>query len=290
MAFAASLACVNQLLLRKQHLAEPSRIAGIVQIARDIYGLHASNPTTPYLSLFARARDFTRGQLDRELYVHKSLGKIRCVRATVHVSPQETIPVAFAATKSLVMPRSEDFLRITGGVTQAQYEEVSRDILRILKGEGLSTALIRKRLGTGLNVSPIVNLMCDRGLLVRGHPDKGWRSNTHTYYLFSLDYPGERPGGRGMGPERRPAAGGEAPDVRAARSESAPPGGAARPGHGGVRAGPGRGAGDVRRHGAPDPKERRRVHVAPGATAGKTPPPLAELPQFDLQSSFHRSF
>jgi len=190
MSAAVPLGSVNRYLVHKQHLAETSRTADIVPIARDIYGLHATNPTTPYLSLFARAGDFTRDRLDHELYVKKSLGKIRCVRTTVHVLPRETIPTAFAATRSLVEPNSENFLRITGGVTREQYEETSREILRILAGEGMSTALIKKRLGTSLRVSPIVNLMCDQGLLVRGRSDKGWKSNTHTYYLFSDYFPG----------------------------------------------------------------------------------------------------
>jgi hypothetical protein len=181
---------VNRYLAQRQHLAGESGTTDIVQIARDIYGLHATNPTTPYASLFARATDFTRDQLERELYVKKTLGKIRCVRTTVHILPRETIPIAFAATRSLVEPNSEDFLRITGGVTRPQYDDTSREILRILAGEGMSTALIRKRLGTSLNVSTIINLMCDRGLLVRGRSEKGWKSNTHTYYLFSDYFPG----------------------------------------------------------------------------------------------------
>ena len=185
-----SLQRVNRYLLDKQHLSAQSTTTDIVRIVRDVYGLHATNPTTPYVSLFARAGCFTRDQLERELYVKKSLGKIRCVRTTVHVLPRETIPIAFAATRSLVEPNSEDFLRITGGITQKQYEEVSREILQVLIGEGLSTALIRSRLGTSLNISAIVNLMCDRGLLVRGRSDKGWKSNTHTYYLFSDFFPG----------------------------------------------------------------------------------------------------
>ena len=100
MASKIDLNSVNRFRLHKQHLTDESRSEDVVQIARDIYGLHATNPTTPYVSLLARARDFTRDKLDRELYVNKTLGKIRCVRTTVHVLPRETIPIAFAATKS----------------------------------------------------------------------------------------------------------------------------------------------------------------------------------------------
>ena len=179
---------VNRFLLHKQHLSDESRTDDIVQIARDIYGLHATGPTTPYVSLFARARDFTRDKLDEELYVKKTLGKIRCVRTTVHVLPRETIPIAFAATRGIVEPNSEDFLQYTG-VTKRQYEETSKAILEMLKGKGLSTLQIKKQLGAKLNASPIVNLMCDQGLLMRGQSGRGWKSNTHTYYLFRDYFP-----------------------------------------------------------------------------------------------------
>ncbi len=184
-----SLRTVNRFLMRKQRLSQEARTADVVRIAGDIYGLHATSPVTPYLSLFARATGFTRDTLEQELYVKRSLGKIRCVRTTVHVLPKASIPIAFAATKALVEPNSRDFMRYTGGITLEQYEETSREIMRIMKGEGMSTALIKKRLGTSLNVSPVVNLMCDRGLLVRGRSDKGWRSNAHTYYLFGDYFP-----------------------------------------------------------------------------------------------------
>jgi len=190
MASRINLNSVNRFRLHQQHLTDESKTDDIVQITRDIYGLHATNATTPYVSLFARAKDFTRDKLDEELYVKRTLGKIRCVRTTVHVLPRETIPIAFAATKGIVEPNSEDFLRYTGAVTEKQYEDVSREILIILKGKGMSTLQIKKHLGTKLNVSPIVNLMCDQGQLMRGRSDKGWKSNTHTYYLFSDYFPG----------------------------------------------------------------------------------------------------
>src|SRR5512136_1902781 len=166
MASKIDLSSVNRFRLHRQHLTDESHSQDIVQIARDIYGLHATNATTQYLSLFARATDFARDKLDEELYVKRTLGKIRCVRTTVHVLPKETIPIAFAATKGIVEPNSADFLRVTGGVTQEQYADMSTRVLQILRGEGMSTALIKKRLGPSLNISVIVNLMCDQGLLM----------------------------------------------------------------------------------------------------------------------------
>jgi hypothetical protein len=189
MASRIDLSPVNRFLLHKQHLTDESKTENIVQITRDIYGLHATGATTPYVSLFARARGFTRDKLDEELYVNKTLGKIRCVRTTVHVLPKETIPIAFAATKGMVEPNSEGFLQYTG-VTKRQYEETSKVILEMLRGKGMSTLQIKKQLRAKVNVSPIVNLMCDQGLLMRGKSGKGWKSNTHTYYVFSEYFPG----------------------------------------------------------------------------------------------------
>ncbi len=51
---------VNCFILGKHHLTEDSKIDDVVQITEDIGGLHATSPSTPYLSLFARAWNFKR--------------------------------------------------------------------------------------------------------------------------------------------------------------------------------------------------------------------------------------
>ena len=97
-----NLSQVNHFVLHKQHLTDDSRIDDIVQITGDISGLHATGTREPYLALFARTRNFTREQLDNELYVKRSLGKIRCMRGTLYILTTEMLPVAYAATKALV--------------------------------------------------------------------------------------------------------------------------------------------------------------------------------------------
>ena len=54
----------------------------------------------------------------------------------------------------------------------------------------MTTKEIKKALGTTGNISLIVNLMCDKGLLIRGNPKAGWKSNIHTYYLLHEYFPG----------------------------------------------------------------------------------------------------
>jgi len=60
---------INRLVLHKQHLADDSKIDDIVQIVKDVGGLHATGSMVPYLSLFARTRNFLKEYLDGELYV-----------------------------------------------------------------------------------------------------------------------------------------------------------------------------------------------------------------------------
>ncbi len=178
----------NHFVLRKQHLTDESRSDDVVQTVRDIGGLHATSPTTSYLSLFSRTRNFSREKLDEELYNKRSLGKIRCVRKTVYILPKDIISTAFAATRKLGEPASEKYSKYLG-ISQKEYEETSRRIMRILEGRGMTTKEIKKALRTTMTVSPIVNLMCDKGLLIRGKPQGGWKSNIHTYYLFHEYFP-----------------------------------------------------------------------------------------------------
>jgi len=183
-----SLNGINRLVLRKQHLTDDSKIDDIVQIVKDVGGLHATSSTVPYLSLFARTRNFAKDQLDEQLYTKRNLGKIRCMRKTVHILHKEMIPIAYSATKKQIVPLSEKYSQYLG-VTEKEYEATSELILKTLKGRGMTAAEIKKALRSELNISAIVNLMCDKGLLIRGKPKNGWKSNIHTYHLFQDYFP-----------------------------------------------------------------------------------------------------
>jgi len=67
-------------------------------------------------------------------------------------------------------------------VTESEYEAASKSILEHLGSNGLNASEIKKELHAEINLSPIINYMCDLGILVRGLPKGGWKSNTHTYY------------------------------------------------------------------------------------------------------------
>lgn len=183
-----SLGTVNHFVLRKQHLADDSKLSDAVQITKDIGGLHGTSATGPYLSLLARSISFQRDDLAVEMSKKKSLARIRYVRNTIHILPKEFIPVAFAATSQMAEVTSARFSKYLG-ITPTHYARISNKILKILRGRGLTTREIKQKLRTAANIAPIVNLMCDKGLLVRSLPREGWKSTQHAYYLFSDYYP-----------------------------------------------------------------------------------------------------
>lgn len=61
-----SIQAVNRFILAKQHLSEDSKIDDIVQITKDIGGLHATSATTPFLSLLARTNSFAKENLQSQ--------------------------------------------------------------------------------------------------------------------------------------------------------------------------------------------------------------------------------
>jgi len=179
---------VNNFVLHKQHLTDDSRIYDVIRLTRDIGGLHATDSVTPYLSLFARSSNFAKDCLDEELYIKKSLGKIRCMRSTLYILTKDMMPMAYAATNGIVEKNSRKYAEFRG-VSSQQYEEISRAILQLLKGRALSVFEIKKALQTQKDVPSVLNLMCDQGLLVRGRREKGWRDKNHKYSIFREYFP-----------------------------------------------------------------------------------------------------
>ena len=183
-----SVDTVNHLILTKHHLTEESKINDIVKIAENIFGLHGTNQTTPYLSLFNRMKSFSKDLFDKIAYDDRKLGKIRCMRKTVFILPENMLSYSYVATKKQYSKRQEGYLNNLG-VTKNEFKEVSRKIQEILKSKSKSTAEIKKELGISENISAFVNLLCDANTLIRNKPVKSWRDKRHTYSLFSDYFP-----------------------------------------------------------------------------------------------------
>jgi hypothetical protein len=183
-----SIERVNRFVLSKHHLATGNRTNDLVQVVDDVVGLHATNSTTPYLSLFARMQAFKKEALDKALYVNHRLGKIRCVRSTIYVHTQEWLPIFHAATAGKVGALSGKYLK-NRGVTKGQYDAMVEGILDMLAAKEMTAAEIRQELSSDLDIPALLYLMCDQGLLVRGEPVSGWKDKRVRYARFRDYFP-----------------------------------------------------------------------------------------------------
>jgi hypothetical protein len=85
-------------LARRHRLNPGCRARDVVEAARSLVCLHATDPATVYLSAWARVDGMQVADLERALYVDRSLVKQLAMRRTLFVFPRETLQLAQAAT------------------------------------------------------------------------------------------------------------------------------------------------------------------------------------------------
>ena len=84
-------------LARRHHLAGAAKTDDVVSIARDLVGLHATDPATVFLSAGARMKRPAVGPVEAALYDDRSLVRTLCMRRTMFVLPVPMVPVVQAA-------------------------------------------------------------------------------------------------------------------------------------------------------------------------------------------------
>jgi len=89
-------------LARRHRLAPGHRAGDVVEAARSVVCLHATDPATVYLSAWARVEGMTVRDMDRALYDERSLVRHLAMRRTLFVFPRDTLPDAQAAAGSRV--------------------------------------------------------------------------------------------------------------------------------------------------------------------------------------------
>jgi hypothetical protein len=171
--------------LARQHLRDDALATDVVQVARDLVGLHGTSAPNPYLQLQVRVSGFERSMLDRELYERRSLVRMRCMRGTLFVLPLDLLPIAWAATRSRVLDASTAYLA-SQGLTGMSYERWAGRIEDLLAGRALSATEVRSALQAAkdIPVPAVLNQMCDEGRLLRDRPVAGWRDARNTYRRF----------------------------------------------------------------------------------------------------------
>jgi hypothetical protein len=179
---------VTKFVLYKHHLTQNSKIDDIIQITNDLCGLHSTELSTSYLSLFERTKNFKKEDLEKELYVKKTIGRIRGMRKTLFLQTREMIPIVHVATFKLSEKNFEKYMEFHK-VSLSEYKKVSKEILNILEGNELSASEIRKELDSNLNIPAVIQIMCNYGLLIRGRPIKNWKDRRNKYVRFKDYFP-----------------------------------------------------------------------------------------------------
>src|SRR3954470_453261 len=87
---------------RRHALARTDRAASVVEAARRVVCLHATDPATIFLSAQARVHGMSVADLERALYVDRSLVKHLAMRRTLFVFPRERLADAQAGASDRV--------------------------------------------------------------------------------------------------------------------------------------------------------------------------------------------
>ena len=88
-----------------RHCLAPAHRAPSVEAAADaMVCLHATDPSTVYLSAWARVDGFSPPDMDRALYVDRSLVKHLAMRRTLFVFGRDSLPAVQASSGARRVP------------------------------------------------------------------------------------------------------------------------------------------------------------------------------------------
>jgi hypothetical protein len=191
-------------MARRHALAPQHRVPDAHAATRAMTVLHATEPATPYLSLFARIDSFARADMEHALFESKSLVKQLAMRRTLFVFPRDLLPAALSAPSERVA--RQEFAKLVkdlhgGGITddgKAWLEAARQAVLQKLAGRReLSAKDLRESLselsgrvswyehkpyGNVQHIAPrVLTWMGATGDLVRGHNGSHWRINRNLW-------------------------------------------------------------------------------------------------------------
>jgi hypothetical protein len=187
----------------RHHIAPDERVGSVVEAARDIVCLHASDPSTVYLSASARMTDPTIEAVDRALYEERLLVRMLAMRRTMFVVPLEDAPILHAAASVAIAgaerKRNEKLVDMLGvDDAEAWIKEAEAATLAALERRGEATAQelaadvpalrqkvrvnVGKRYEGDIGMSSrVLLLLALEGKVVRGRPRGTWISSQYRW-------------------------------------------------------------------------------------------------------------
>jgi len=199
----------------RHHLAGTAK-AGVVEVARDLVGLHATDPATVYLAARARMLDPAVAAVEQALYEDRELVRILGMRRTMFIEPVELMGVVQAAcTDAIATQQRRLLVDIIGRAGLADdppgwIEEVEKVAVKALEARGGATAAelakddprLAQQIvfaegkpyeGRQSVVSRILLLLAAEGRIVRGRPRGSWVSGQYRWSVVDAWLPGGVP-------------------------------------------------------------------------------------------------
>lgn len=195
---------VTQYVLHKHHLLVDSQAESILQVVNDIIALHATSAGTPYLSLFARMKNFQRKHLDEEFYVKRNLVRLQAMRGTLFITSTQLAPLLYQATK-LPEARLLEWLH-KWGISLSEYYKLAKELYDILKGDEKTLPELKKALPKemvrsveikagkerykGTNVNIVLSAMMHKGIVISEKGPETLRiTKANRFALLKEKYP-----------------------------------------------------------------------------------------------------
>jgi hypothetical protein len=200
-------------LALRHHLAPAARAASAVGVARDLVGLHGTDPASVFLAAAARMRRPEVGAIERAIYEDRVLLRLLGMRRTMFVVPVELAPVVQAAcTDAIAAAQRSLLLRLLeeSGITDdpkrwlGEVEEATIAALAA-RGQALAAELATdeprlreqiqyaegKSYASRQSVSTRVLLvLAAEGRIARGRPRGSWISGQYRWSLMESWLPG----------------------------------------------------------------------------------------------------
>ena len=195
----------------RHHLAAEAK-EGVVEAARDLVGLHGTDPATVHLAARSRMRDPQVAAVEQALYEDRTLVRILGMRRTMFVEPVELMPVVQAAcTDAIAVQQRRLLLTMLDRAGLADdpagwVEEVEKVAVRALEARGEATAAElasddprlaqqivlaqgKEYEGRQSVVSRILLLLAAEGRIVRGRPRGSWVSGQYRWSVVDAWLP-----------------------------------------------------------------------------------------------------
>jgi Winged helix DNA-binding domain len=183
----------------RHHLAPAARSGELVEVARDLVGLHSTDPASVFLAARARMRTASVEGIERDLYDRRTVVRILGMRLTIFVVPVELFAIVHAAvTRTIEVRERRKLVQLLEQAVIARdgtkwLRRIEDAIVRALAGRGEGTAVeldgvsglvLNDDLELAPAPDPWVALLPALDPTVMGWSPRGWFLGGHGPALF----------------------------------------------------------------------------------------------------------